>query len=364
MSDGQRGGITEAAQAISKLGAAKGGKERAARLSPDERRAIAKQAAIARWDKTLPKAARPVKATHGSPDRPLRIGTLEIPCYVLEDGRRVLVQRGMMTALDMKQGTAGRGAGDRLAKFIAGKSVGPFVSDKLAHVITSPIIFQPPTGGTAYGYEATILADLCDAVLTARKEGKLNYQQKHIAEQCEILVRGFARVGIIALVDEATGYQADRARDELNKILKAYISKELLPWTQRFPDEFFKQIYRLRNWQYKEGSHKRPRIVGKLIKNLIYRPLPPGVLPELEKRNPPDEKGYRKHRHHQFLTTETGHPHLDRQLVEVTALMRVSETREEFERLFKRAFPKRNEQLDLSYGTIAEEESEDEEVMV
>jgi len=53
---------------------------------------------------------------------------------------------------------------------------------------------------------------LCETVLQARKDGKLQSQQMHIAEQCEILVRGFARVGIIALVDEATGYQDYRSR--------------------------------------------------------------------------------------------------------------------------------------------------------
>lgn len=346
--------LSEAAQALSELGASKGGKARAKKLTPEERREIACHAAEMRWSKTLPKAPRLIKATHGSPDRPLRIGGLEIPCYVLEDGRRVLVQRGMMTALDMKQGTAGRGAGDRLAKFIGGKSLNPFISENLSHVIIQPIIFQPPTGGTAYGYEATILADLCDAVLAARKEGKLNYQQQHIAERCEILVRGFARVGIIALVDEATGYQADRARDELNKILEAYISRELLPWTKRFPDEFFKQIYRLRNWPFKPGSRKRPQVVGKLINKLVYEPLPPGVLAELRKLNPPTEKGYRKYRHHQFLTPETGHPHLDKQITEVVTLMRVSDDRPMFERLFQKAFPKRGQQLQLEYGERAE----------
>jgi hypothetical protein len=52
-------------------------------------------------------------------------------------------------------------------------------------------------------------------------------QQEHIAKQAEILVRGFAGVGIIALVDEATGYQQDRARDALSRILEAFIAKEL-----------------------------------------------------------------------------------------------------------------------------------------
>ena len=55
-------------------------------------------------------------------------------------------------------------------------------------------------GSSHYGYEATILPELCDAVLSARVAGSLNYQQKHIAQQCEILVRAFARVGIIAPV--------------------------------------------------------------------------------------------------------------------------------------------------------------------
>lgn len=95
-----------------------------------------------------------------------------------------------MTALDMSQGTAGRGGGDRLAKFAATKSISPFVSNDLAEVIKNPIIFQAPSGGKAYGYEATVLADLCDVVLEARKHGALHYQQEHIAERCESLVRG------------------------------------------------------------------------------------------------------------------------------------------------------------------------------
>mgnify|MGYP003561277120 CR=1 FL=1 len=55
-------------------------------------------------------------------------------------------------------------------------------------------------------------------------------------------MRAFARVGITALVDEATGYQYERENDELQKILKAYISEELLPWQKRFPDIFYNCI--------------------------------------------------------------------------------------------------------------------------
>jgi hypothetical protein len=157
-----------------------GGKAAAAKMTAAERSQRAAQAATTRWQGSLP------VATHGSPDRPLRIGELEIPCYVLNDERRVIVQGGVLKALTMSQGTGREGEGDRLTKFVTGKSLNPFVSSDLLEMIKNPIRFQVPSGALAYGYEATILADLCDAVLEARKMGSLHHQQAHIAAQCEV----------------------------------------------------------------------------------------------------------------------------------------------------------------------------------
>jgi hypothetical protein len=285
-----------------------------------------------------------VKATYGSPDRPLRIGELEIQCYVLEDGRRVLVQGAMISALGMSQGgTPKKGSGDRLARFAAGKGLEPHISAELFNLITGPIKFRiPGKSAIAYGYEATILAEICEAVLKARADGRLQKQQEHIARQCEILVRGFARVGIIALVDEATGYQEARDRDALHRILEAYISKELLPWTKRFPDEFYAQLFRLMGWQYSPLSVKRPQYVGKLTNEIVYDRLPDGVLEELRNKNPVIKDGRRAHKHHQFLTVDIGNPHLERHLAVVTALMRASSNWLKFKRLLERAVPKPN----------------------
>jgi phage protein len=72
------------------------------------------------------------------------------------------------------------------------------------------------------------LADICEAFLEARNSIELSTRQRIIADQREILIRGFARVGITALVDEATGYQYERERDALQSILKAYINEEHL----------------------------------------------------------------------------------------------------------------------------------------
>ena len=289
------------------------------------------------------------QATHGSSDHPLKIGGLEIPCYVLEDGRRILVQNGMITALGMKQGTAGRGEGNRLVKFINTKGVSEFASDELRSAILNPIRFRSPNGAELEGYNATILADLCDSVLEARKLDKLNYQQMHIADQCEILVRGFARVGIIALVDEATGYQDFRARQALEKILEKFLTDELSKWAKRFPDMFYKELFRLRGWNYDPDSVKRPGVVGTLTNDIVYGRLAPGVLEELKKRTPVDEKGRKKVRYHQWLTEDIGHPKLQEHLSAVIALMKASPDWKTFTRLLNRGLPKYegNYELDL-----------------
>lgn len=333
---------SDAGKALSSLGASKGGQARAKALSRAERRAIGRAAVEARWRKAGKLVEMP-HATHGSPDRPLCIGTLEIPCYVLSDKRRVLVQGGMLASLDMKHGSAGRGGGDRLGAFVATKALKPFVSQELADMINNPIRFQFARGGTAYGYEATLLADLCDVVLAARKAGALHYQQKHIAEQCEILVRGFARVGIIALVDEATGYQDDRAKTALAKILEEFITKELRKWVSTFPVDFYKELFRLRGWKFPnlpEDQKKRPILVGKITNDVIYDRLAPGVRENLHSITPRNDKGHLKHKLFQHLTEDVGHPKLREHLAAVVALMKASKTWKQFMDMLNISLPR------------------------
>src|SRR5690349_6566707 len=133
---------------------AMGGKARAEKLSPEERRAIASAAAEARWGSERKGKGHIPKAEYGSPDMPLRIGDLEIPVYVLDDGRSVITQGGMLIALTMSSGTATKAGGDRLTNFATTKSIDPHVPSNLREMITNPIAFKAQ-GQLAYGYEAT-----------------------------------------------------------------------------------------------------------------------------------------------------------------------------------------------------------------
>jgi len=293
------------------------------------------------------------KATHSGE---LKIGNLTIPCAVLENKTRLLTQEGFYKAIGRSgKPAAGRGSSiEKLAPFLDLNNLKPFVSEELANS-TIPIQFQPIKGGRAFGFKAELLPKVCEVYLRARDEKKLLKSQLKFAKACDILMRGLAHVGIVALVDEATGYQADRDRDELHKILEAYISRELLPWTKRFPDEYYKELFNLRGWHFNPFSVKRPQLVGKLTNKIVYDKLPKGVLEELQKKNPKTQKGYRKHRHHQFLTDDIGNPHLEKHLAAVIALMRVAPNWRTFERMLERAFPKsRIKQLELALADEAE----------
>ncbi len=326
----------------------KGGKARAEKLSAEQRSDIAKKAATSRWATE----EDVLQASHGSSDRPLIIGDLRIPCYVLKDGRRVLSLGGMIDALGMSKGSGTPGRGDRLVQFAASKTISPYLSNDLIRMMNEPIRFRAPSGGSmAYGYEATILPEVCDAVLRARQEGVLLRRQSHIAERCEILVRGLARVGIIALVDEATGYQELRDRTALEEILNKYISNELQKWTKTFPDDYFTNIFRLRKWKMPNLPTARPGAIAAFTKDIVYSRLAPGVLAELEEKIPTDGHGRRKAKLFQGLTSDHGHPKLKEHLNDVVLLMKASDQWTEFRKLLDRVKPRISAPGELPYYT-------------
>lgn len=287
-----------------------------------------------------------LRATHGSADKPLRIGDLEIPCYVLEDGTRVLSGRGMQTALAL-----GQRHGTLLKSFLGRDNIQPFISKSLAMALSSPLRFiRPGRGGkVAVGYEATMLPEICDALLSARKSGVLTPKQLEIADQCEMLTRAFAKVGIIALVDEATGYQEVRDRLALQAILDKFLTQEKAKWAKTFPDEFYEQIFRLRGWEFKPLTVARPAVIGRLTNDIVYSRIAPGILRKLQDVNPKTTTGIRRDRHHQFFTRDYGFPELKQHILNLIFLMRGSDSWKTFASLLNRAAPKYGDTMELEY---------------
>lgn len=282
----------------------------------------------------------------------LNLAEMKIPCYVLEDGTRVLSGRGMQEALKMVDETKDT-SGHRIVRYLNQKTLNPFIYKDKPSGHFDPIVCYDGNK-KIHGYEATVLVDICDGILEARKHIELSPRQSIIAEQCEILVRSFAKVGIIALVDEATGYQNEREHFELQKILSAYISEEILKWQLTFTDDFYREIYRLWGLPFiPKYIRQKPSFIGKLTSKYIYEELPKGVVEKIKEKAGKTEKGW-KYKWHQTLTQEVGREHLKRQIIEVTTLMSVSQSKEQFDALFQQKYHK-VVQLELEFNETAEE---------
>lgn len=327
----------------SKEAGSKGGKARAARLSSEEKKAIARQGAVARWSADVP------RATH---EGTFPIGPAHLSAAVLPTGKRLIVQATFMRAIGRnrspKAGTGVLSTVDGLPFFLQAQSLAPFITDEVREAST-PIFYLDKSGSKAVGYDARLLPMVAETYLRFRdslsNEGRpIPAQYQHIIQSCDLLMRGLARVGIVALVDEATGYQADRARDALAKILEEFVAKELQKWVSTFSLDYYEQLFRLWNVPYDRSrpTLKRPQFFGTLTNNIVYERIAPGVLAELKKRNPviDAETGRRANKHFQHLTAERGHPKLREHLAAVTALMRASATKEQFIKLLDTAFPK------------------------
>ena len=283
-----------------------------------------------------------LKATHTGE---IFLGNVAIPCHVLEDGSRVISGRAMQNSL----GFSKNASGSALTRFVETK-LQKFLPEDVIEKLKNPLVFDRVGGGGSapetYGNEGTILIDVCDALIQARKKKDfLTETQRQYADAAEMIIRSVAKVGIIALIDEATGYQEVRDKRALQALLDKYLQKELAAWAKRFPDEFYKEMFRLRGWNW--SFLKRPSYVGKLTNDLVYERIAPGLLEELQKRNPKDETGKTKGRHHQLFTEEVGHPALAQHLYAVVGLMRACANWDEFYRLLQRSFGKKNDQLSL-----------------
>jgi hypothetical protein len=317
---------------------------RAKALTPLERKEIARRAAVSRWGRDLPRAV-----AEGN----LPVGDALIPCAVLDDGpnTRVLTQEGFLTAVG-RAGKAKGGEGasvDGRPAFMRAKNLEPFISNELLGS-TTPIEFVPLKGpgyqGRAFGYRASILPRVCWVYHDAETAGKLLPSQAHIAKACTALLRALTDHAIDDLVDRATGFDDIRKREALHRILEKYVSAEALPWTKRFKDEFYQQIFRLNRWPYDPEKVARPSVIG-IWTNDIYDRLAPGVRAALHERVRRNSKGRPTQKLHQFLTKEDGLEELRDHLNGVTAIMRGCDSWDQFQVLLEKSYPKVGDTMQL-----------------
>lgn len=241
-------------------------------------------------------------ADHGEPPTPvvqwpgiLKIGVVELPVYVLDDGRRVISRTGATDVI------TGRKGGGNLESYLGVGALKGYIPEDWSDQMIE-FVMPGVRNKTVRGMDAETFLDICRAYVRALDDGALvTERQVAIATKAGMFLAACAKVGLVALIDEATGYQYERAEDALQFKLRLFLEEEMRKWEATFPDELWREFGRLTNWH---GSiNQRPKYWGKLVMELVYEYLDPDVAHWLKKNNPKPRKGQN---HHQWLSSQYG----------------------------------------------------------
>lgn len=301
-----------------------GGKARAEKLSADQKKEIAIKAATARW------GARPIQALRKGSFKE-EFGT-DVDCYVLDDAQKTAVvsSRGMARAL----GLSALSGGAAFSSFLSSQTMSGFVDDELRQKLSQPINFQWRADGSEQapisgnGYDATVLIDVCLAVIESEKEGKLQKRHAKIASQAHVILNASAKSGIRGLVYALAGYNP--TAEEVIAAFKKYVSEEARKYEKEFPPELYDEWYRLYQIPVIDGPG-RPWYFKKLTVNHVYTPLAKsnGRILELVRASK-SKGGDRRAKLFQFLN-EVGTRALRFHLGRLVEMAQGSQTKAEYE---------------------------------
>lgn len=308
-----------------------GGDARKKALTSERLSQISRDAALARWEKS-PTAKKIPKATHSGE---LNIGGFIIPCANLDNGERVISDRSLAETLGIRGGGAywkrkKKGeSGAMLPEYVSAKYLQPLITDQVRAKILDSITYEALNGTKANALRATVLADICDIWIKAKQNGAIEKEQYIISENAYLLLMGFASVGINALIDEATGFQYDRPRRDLEAQLNKFLSEHLRKWVRTFPADYFKHLCRLRGIELRPDM-RLPQYFGHLTNNLIFRRIAPGLLRKLKERK--EQLGKASNKLHSWLSEDFGYPEVLIHLGQVVGYMKRHTDYEAFEK--------------------------------
>lgn len=235
-------------------------------------------------------------AKYGNENTCLVINGIQIPCFIIDDenNTRIISSRGMARIFGLSEN------GNSFKKFINSGIIKLTFGTALSTTPPKPINVRLSNGIMVLGYKAESLIDICIAVKSAYTDpADINYNRHILADA---IINASARTGIIALVDEALGYnrEAEEGKNSLQKFFSEFLRHDAAKWVKTFPDSFFFDIYKMKGWTWKI-TNKHPVIVGLIIRDLVYERLAPGLLEQFDKLNPKNENGNRTYKNHQFI---------------------------------------------------------------
>ena len=267
----------------------------------------------------------------------LQVGDSSLPCYVLEGGQRIFSTRGILESLGYKANANPQGVfhASTIQPYMLAAG-DPFDSEQVVEFITD-------RGSRARGFDVEKFMDICHVYSEALEGGGLTGRNLEAAMKANAIIRACSKIGIIALVDEATGYQYARAENALQFKLKLYLAEEMRQWEKTFPDDLWIEFARLTQWDG-QPTKNRPRYWGYLVMDLIYRYLDPEIAKYIKENKPKPQKGQN---YHQWFNADIGMKRLIEHINRVIGMAQGCDTMHELKQKMHRRYSKGPIQLEL-----------------
>lgn len=300
----------------------------------------------------------------------LTLGATTVTCSVLEDGRRIIKDTSLFKAL--KRTRKGEVRVEGYPPILGSKMLVDILEELYPDEIDTiqPFEVAQFNGTTGLWYDANSIPVICDLYMEAESRNLIKPGQQHVLEQAKVLLRALAKVGITALIDEATNYQESREKDELQILLSKFIADKLQPYSKQFPKEYFEELFRLYGLPYDPTTTRRPRCFAQFNLKYVYEMLPPKVWERLDEINPTvfnankNRKDRKNHIHRNL--TEDGQKWLQHHLSSLIPIMTISKDMDDFKCNFDRAFAKKineikvlklkEEEIENGYSQLSMEE--------
>ena len=297
-----------------------GGRARAAKLTPEERSEIAKRAAAQRWSDS------DTTAICGSPEQPLRIGDVEIECYVLEDGTRVLTQATCLQALGRHPKANVRREGEeQLPAILQGKAINPFISAEVreradqSHSCCLRAVEPAATTPSCCPLCATSISRPVPPTRCPRTKSMWQSRRRSSSEAWRGSESSHSSTRQRAIRSTARQMLSRRSWRRTSR-------RSCSPGCIPSPTSSTGRCSDSRQLQFPKDSVSRPPYFGHLTNDVVYsRPLPPECLKNLRPRRR-GPSGRHKEQLHRRLSTDLGHPKLREHLAAVVAVMKRATT--------------------------------------
>lgn len=281
----------------------------------------------------------------------LTLGATTVTCSVLEDGRRIIKDTSLFKAL--KRTRKGEVRIEGYPPILGSRILVDILEELYPDEIDTiqPFEVAQFNGTTGLWYDANSIPVICDLYMEAESRDLIKPGQQHVLEQAKVLLRALAKVGITALIDEATNYQEVRGKDELQILLSKFIADKLQPYSKQFPKEYFEELFRLYDKPYDPTTSRRPRCFAQFNIKYVYEMLPPQVWEKIEEINPTvlnpntNRKDRKNHIHRNL--TEDGQKWLQHHLSSLIPIMTISKDIDEFKLNFDKAFAKKINELKI-----------------